>query len=114
MSKRGDRLYLGHMYDLARRVHAKVFALTRADFDRDENLQLAVTHLLQNIGEAARHLSEETRNAHPEVPWQKIVGMRHKVVHDYFEIDLDIVWQAATSDIPELLTELEKFVPPNP
>ncbi|HEY0139593.1 MAG TPA: HepT-like ribonuclease domain-containing protein [Thermoanaerobaculia bacterium] len=98
------------MLDLARRVAAKVAGLTRADFDGDENLRLAVTHLLQTIGEAARHTSEALRSEHPEVPWAAIVGMRHKVVHDYFEIDEDVVWVTATERVPPLIDQLLRIV----
>jgi len=70
---------------------------------------------IQIIGEAARTLSEDLRKCAPEIPWSDIIGMRHIIVHHYFETDLEVVWKAVTSDIPrlkrmvlKLLTELEK------
>ena len=60
--------------------------LSREDFDNNEQLRLAVTHLLQIIGEAARRASLDFRNTHPEIPWKAIVGMRSKVVHDYLNV----------------------------
>lgn len=114
MSKRSEILYLGNMLDSARSANMKVSSVTRAQFDADENLQLALTFLLQIIGEAARHVSEETQKAHPEIPWVDIIGMRHKLVHDYFEIRPDEVWKTASEDLPVLIAALEKIVPPVP
>ncbi len=87
---------------------------SRADFDADENLRLAVTHLIQTIGEAARRVSPAFQQSHAHVPWNKIIGMRHKVVHDYLHIDFDIVWDVATVNVPPLVVQLEEIVPPEP
>lgn len=56
------------------------------EFDRDDNLRLAVVHLIQIIGEAARYVSEETQMEHANIPWSDVIGMRHRVVHDYLNI----------------------------
>jgi uncharacterized protein with HEPN domain len=71
---------------------------------------VALTHLVQVIGEAARQVSKEFMAAHPEVPWANIIGMRHKVVHDYLGVDDDIVWEVASCDLPELITVLKTIV----
>ena len=68
--------------------------------------------LIERIGEAAAHVSAAFRKQHPEVPWQNVAGMRHKLIHDYFEIDLDVVWMAAKDDAPDLISLLEPLVPP--
>lgn len=99
-----DRVYLGHMLDLAKSVAAKAADRSRADFDADENLRLALTHLLQTIGEAARQVSEELRHRSPDVPWRKIIAMRHRVVHDYLHVDYDIVWDVAVKEVPSLVS----------
>lgn len=101
--KGDDGVYLGHMLDAARKAHAKVATITRSQFDADENLRLAVTHLLQIIGEAARRVSDEARDARPSIPWKAVVGMRHKVVHDYFGVDEDVVWNTARNELPPLI-----------
>ena len=90
-----DLVYAGHMLDTARKVTDKVQGLSRQQFDQDENLRLALTHLIQVIGEAAARVSQDFCRSHPEVPWTAIVGMRHKVVHDYLNVDEDIVWDTA-------------------
>ena len=74
----------------------------RQAFDADEDVQIVLVHLIQVIGEAASGLSDELTSAHPEVPWRQIVAIRNRVVHGYFEVDLDILWDVATIDVPHL------------
>jgi uncharacterized protein with HEPN domain len=107
-----DLVYVGHMLDTARKALGKIRGKDRSEYDRDENLRLAVTHLIQIIGEAARRVSPEFRQAHAEVPWADIIGMRHVVVHDYLRVDEDIVWQVASADLPQLVAVLEPIVAP--
>ena len=105
-----DRVYVGHMLDLARRIGARVAGLDRSGFDTNEDLQLALTHLVQTFGEAARRVSREYQDSHPVLPWPAIVGMRHKVVHDYLDVDLDLVWEVVTLEVPRLIAALERLV----
>jgi uncharacterized protein with HEPN domain len=98
------------MLDCARRATRLVTGKTRGDFDGDEVLSLALTHLLQMIGEAARRVGPDFRSQHSNVPWAEIVGMRHRVVHDYLNIDQDIVWDVVKSDLPLLIVELARIV----
>jgi uncharacterized protein with HEPN domain len=104
--QRDDEVYVGHMLDLSR----KVAGVRREKFNEDENLRLALAHLLQTIGEAARRVSREFQEAHPEIPWSGIVGMRHKVVHDYMDVDEDVVWKTAVEEIPRLIAALAPLV----
>ena len=108
---KSDMVYLGHMYDTACDALERMKGKRRADFDSDINLQLALVYLVQTLGESARRITEPTRQAHPTIPWPQIVGMRHKIVHDYMSVDLDIVYEVVTRDLPVLVTELEKIVP---
>ena len=73
-------------------------------------LVMAVLREVEIIGEAAAKLSEETRKAHAEVPWAKIIGMRHRLVHAYFDVDLDRVWDTIDSDLPALVTLLRPLL----
>jgi uncharacterized protein with HEPN domain len=109
-----DLIYVGHMLDMACKIREKLRDKQRADYDNDENLRLAVLHLVQTVGEAARRVSPGFQSAHGEVPWSDIIGMRHKVVHDYLTVDFDLVWGVATEEIPPLIAQLEKIVPPSP
>lgn len=106
-----DLIYVGHMLDTARLALAKVAGKGRPGFDEDENLRLALTHLIQVIGEAARQVSDSFRRMHPEIPWAKIVGMRHRVVHDYLHVDYDLVWGVVHRDLPGLIDLLAAIVP---
>jgi uncharacterized protein with HEPN domain len=74
----------------------------RAIFETDELVQVWVVHHLQIIGEAARALPEELKQAHPEIPWPVIVGMRNIIVHEYFIYDLNEAWKVAEKDLPDL------------
>jgi uncharacterized protein with HEPN domain len=74
----------------------------RTRFDTDELLQSAVLHWIEIIGEAARGVGDKVRTAHPEVPWRVITDMRNRVSHGYFDIDLDVVWNTVTRDLPKL------------
>jgi uncharacterized protein with HEPN domain len=114
MSKHSDLLYFGHMLDAARGIQSRVGGRTRAEFDGNEDLQIVLTHLLQIIGEAARNVPEATRNANPDIQWIEIIGMRHRIVHDYTRINLDVVWKSATDHVPRLIAALEKITPPEP
>ena len=102
-----DLVYVGHMLDMARKAVSKTQGISRERYDADENLRLAVVHLIQTIGEAARQVSREFCENHPDIRWADIIGMRHKVVHDYLGTDDDIVWQVAKEDLPKLVTSLE-------
>jgi len=99
------------MLDMARKAISKVQGRTRDAFDVDENLRMTLAHLIQVIGEAARHVSPECQRVHPDVPWAAIIGMRHKVVHDYLHVDYDLVWDVVTVDLPPLVEALERFTP---
>ena len=90
-----------------RRQSARPRVSRATPYDADENLRLALTHLIQIIGEAGRQVSREFSDRHPEIPWADIVGMRHKVVHDYLGVDEDIVRQVVTEDLPTLVRALE-------
>jgi uncharacterized protein with HEPN domain len=107
-----DLPYLGHMLDTARQARSKVEGIDRATFDADENLRLALAYLVQIIGEAARQVSDEGKAAHPEVPWREITGMRHRIVHDYMNVNFDVVWSVVTDDLPDLIVVLEPLVSP--
>ncbi|HSA81737.1 MAG TPA: HepT-like ribonuclease domain-containing protein, partial [Geminicoccaceae bacterium] len=82
---------------------------SRAEFDTDEVLRLALTYLIQIVGEVASQVSQETKDAHPEIPRHSIVGVRHRLVHGYFAIDEDIVWKTLTTELEPLLRALERM-----
>lgn len=81
---------------------------SRADLDSDRGLVLALVKAVEIVGEAASRVSEPTRRQLPRVPWGPIVHMRNRLVHDYFRINLDILWQTVLEDLPELLPLLRQ------
>jgi uncharacterized protein with HEPN domain len=107
-----DRVYLGHMLEMARKACARVAGRPRADFDADEDLRFVIAHLIQTIGEAAARVSQPTRDAHPEIPWKQVTGIRHRIVHDYMGVDYDVLWEVATRHLSPLIDALEKIVTP--
>lgn len=110
MSQKDDQVYVGHMLDTANKAVNFTEGVSREDFDHNELLRLSLTHLLQVIGEAARLVSQDFRTSHPRIPWKAIVGMRSKVVHDYLNVDEDVVWDTVQSDLPPLIAELERIL----
>lgn len=97
------------MLETARKALGKVERKSRADFDADENLRLALAHLIQIIGEAASRVSSAFRETHSEIPWSEVIGMRQKIVHDYLGLDYDIVWEVVTRDLPVLAGKLGRI-----
>ena len=110
--RKDNIVYAGQMLDMCRKTADKVGGKSRAEFDRDENLLMAIAHIIQIIGEAARNVEDDFQKAHPEIPWAKVIGMRHKVVHDYMDVNYDIVGDVATVEIPSIVPVLEKIVKP--
>jgi uncharacterized protein with HEPN domain len=109
-----DEKYLLDMLLAARDARQFTVCLTREAFEQSRLHQRAIVNALQTTGEAARRISEPTREAHPEIPWARIVGMRHRLVHDYSNIDLDIVWDVVQHDVPALVRAIEPLIPPDP
>jgi uncharacterized protein with HEPN domain len=108
---RNDEVRVRHILDAAREAVRFVQGRLRTDLDTDRQLNLSLVRLLEVIGEAARGISTEFREAHPEVAWNKMIGMRDRLIHGYFDINLDVVWQTVTEDLPPLIAQLEKIVP---
>ncbi len=98
---RNDRERLADILHAIHRILEKT-AEGRGGFDQDEMLQVWVLHHLQIVGEAARCLSEEFRQRHPDPVWAKAAGMRHILVHHYFEIDADQIWKVVERDLKPL------------
>ncbi len=103
-----DGVRLNHMLDAAREAVGFSEHRLREDLDRDRMLCLSLVYLLEIIGEAARGVSAAFRASHTEIPWRSIAGMRDRLVHGYFDVNLDIVWETVTRDLAPLIAQLEK------
>jgi len=85
-------------------------ALGKARFLEDELIQVWIVHHLQRIGEAAARLGREFHEAHPQVPWREMVAMRNLLVHEYFSVDLEEVWETAVRDLPLLKAQIQTLL----
>jgi uncharacterized protein with HEPN domain len=83
-------------------------------FSGDKMLQYAVIRCIEIIGEAAGKVSRSFQSAHPEIPWSDIVGMRHRLIHNYSDVRLDLVWGVVHQRLPDLIAVLRQLVPPDP
>ena len=106
-----DRIRILHMIEAAESALSFVAGRERADLDRDRMLLFGVVRAIEVIGEAAGRVSEDTRIIASEIPWTAIVSMRNRLIHAYFDIDRDIVWQTVTEEIPALLPSLRALLP---
>lgn len=110
---RGDDALLLDMLIAARKIQRFVVGMTVAEFRANEMAQSAVIRELQVIGEAARMVTDLTRTACAEINWRAIAGMRNRLVHEYFSVQLDVVWKTVQTDISPLIAQLERYVPPD-
>jgi len=102
-----DRTRMEHIREAAQEVLDLMEDASRNDLDLDRKLSLAVVRLLEIIGEAASGVSSEFQQAHPELPWAGMISMRNRLIHGYFDVNLDVVWKTVREDLPELLSKLD-------
>lgn len=99
-------MYVRHIHDAIRAVAAFLDGVQYARFTEDLMLQSAVVRQIEIIGEAANNISDAYQSRHDDVPWREIIGMRNKLIHEYFGVDLEAVWKTATEDLPQLERQL--------
>jgi uncharacterized protein with HEPN domain len=105
--RKDDAIRLHHMLDAAQEAIRFTGGKTRSDLDNDRILVLALVKDVEIIGEAAYQTSLDTREELSDIPWDDIIGMRHRLVHAYFEINLDILWRTIKDDLPPLVKILQ-------
>jgi uncharacterized protein with HEPN domain len=108
--KKDDSVYLKHIIDAISRIQDYTKGVKYKDFIKNHLLQDGVIRQLEIIGEATKKLSNDTRQKNPEIPWKDMAGFRDKLIHDYFGVDLDAVWEAVERDIPTLKGKLTPLI----
>ena len=103
---------LRHMLDAEQDAINFATGKTREDLDTDRILALAIIKSIEIIGEAASKVTDKFRSKNKGIPWDDIINMHHRLTHAYFDINIDIVWQTVRADLPELIKELERIIPP--
>ena len=110
MTGKNDRLYLQHILEAIEQIEEYIADCEPAHFLVTRLIQDGVIRQMEIIGEATKSLSTETRLSAPEVPWKDIAGMRDKLIHQYFGVDLNAVWLTATEDLPALKTTIKELL----
>jgi uncharacterized protein with HEPN domain len=98
------------MLDYAQKAISISQGRNRNDLDEDLTFNLALTHLIEIIGEAANRVPEEFQDNHTEIPWAQIIGMRNRLIHGYDEVDLNFLWSVVQNDLPGLIAKLEELL----
>ena len=111
MTRRDDSVPMRHMLDHAREAVVMLRGRSRSDLDTDRMFQLALTRVVEIVGEAANRVSKDGQARYPDIPWQDTVATRNRIIHGYYSIDYDIVWRIVTAEFPLLITALERALP---
>jgi uncharacterized protein with HEPN domain len=107
MKSRSDNILLFDILECCERISSYIQGVSKSDFEQNYQLQDALIRKLEVIGEATKGLTTEITTGSPKIPWSKMAGMRDRMVHQYFRVDLDVVWQTVTADIPMLKGQIE-------
>ena len=110
MKKRDDTVYLRHILDAIQRIQEYTTGVSYDHFLGNPLLQDGVVRQLEIIGEAATRFSIEFRDAHPGIAWTKMVGMRNRLIHAYFEVSLSIIWDTVHTDLPGLKNQIVQIL----
>lgn len=108
-----DMTRIRHMLDSSIDALSFVENKERKDLDDDRMLVLSLVKCIEIIGEAANKISDDLKSKYPLIPWKDIIGMRNRLIHTYFDIDYDIVWETVKYELPSLVDELKKLISTN-
>jgi uncharacterized protein with HEPN domain len=110
MKTKDDATRLGHIFDAICRIEEYTRGVDKNTFDNYGMMQDAIMRQIEIVGEASRNISDEFQEVHPELPWLQMRGLRNKIVHDYLEINKDVIWDTVQNDLPELKKLVEKLL----
>ncbi|MHB8336620.1 MAG: HepT-like ribonuclease domain-containing protein [Ignavibacteriaceae bacterium] len=111
--KADDRIRIRHMADAGEEALAFAARVAKEDFAQNRMLILSVIKDIEIIGEAASRISEETKLKFLNIPWKDIIGMRNRLIHGYFEVDIELIWNTIRNDLPPLMKSLKKILDNN-
>lgn len=104
--EKDPRIYLEHILESIEQIEDYTHDLLEVEFMDSKEIQDAVFRRLEVIGEAVKNIPDDFRNSHSEVPWRKIAGMRDNLIHEYFDVDLPLVWDTVKTSIPKLKEQI--------
>ncbi len=110
MPLKEDKIRLQHMLEAAQEAVGYARNRTRKDLETDRPLTHSLVRCIEIIGEAANKISSEYREGHSEIQWDDMAGMRNRLIHAYFDINLNIVWKTVNEELPALIVELERLL----
>ena len=113
MTQHNDMIRLQHMLDHAKEAIELIAGKDKAELQRDRVLELALIRLIEIVGEACAKVSSSTQLKYPSIPWPQIIGMRHRLIHGYDSVDLDVLWDTIEVDLPPLVDVLDKIIGQN-
>jgi uncharacterized protein with HEPN domain len=105
-----DIVRLQHMVDAANEALSFVANKSKTELEADRALALALVKSIEIVGEAASKVSREVRSRSPEIPWADLIAMRNRLIHSYFDVNLDIVWQTVSVELPPLVTQIQELL----
>jgi len=105
-----DRVCLQHMLDAAHRAMQLAEGRSVGDLEANDTLSLALQRLIEIIGEAAKGVSKKTRSLGPSIAWSQAAGMRDRIIHRYYDVNLQLVWDTIVDDLPTLVAELQELI----
>lgn len=108
--KKDDSIYLRHIIDAFMQIEDYMDGVSHDEFFSDKLRQDGVIRQLEIMGEAARNVSEDLRNEYPQIPWRQMIGLRNRMIHAYFNVNLQIVWEIVQGDIPDLKRETNRIL----
>lgn len=106
----GDKVRLQHIFDAILEIESYLTGKSYPDFLANSMMRFAIVKQLEIIGEAANHISSETKELFSNIPWSQIIGLRNVFVHEYFGIDLNLTWQIIISDLPDLKEKVQTAI----
>ncbi len=109
MTKREPLTFIEHILESIRDIESFIAGVSKESFMKNKEKQSAVVRQIEIIGEASKNLSEDFKAKYPEVSWREIIGSRDKIIHHYFGVDLEIVWEIITINLPTLKKQIENI-----